>query len=215
VGGEEEMTILDFGSGTTCRNDPKIIDAMIGALHDVDSGEHEVVIKWQLFRQETVPACLPLTPEAFAHAVNIADDYGYETTASVFDDWGIAELDHYDVPFIKIACREWCYPLIAKLDSTTPVVVSVPDLATADRLKCVHDNLSFLFCVPEYPATAVEYRRRFGALLELGISDHCPDTHLWLEYEPKYYERHYKLPDSTGLDSGVFASTPDDLRWIL
>ena len=47
------------------------------------------------------------------------------------------------------------------------------------------------------------------------ISDHTTDFQLYNKYKPKIYECHYKLEDSTGLDAGEFARTPEQLAEIL
>jgi hypothetical protein len=38
---------------------------------------------------------------------------------------------------------------------------------------------------------------------------------LFRKFEPEIIEMHYKLPDSTGLDAGPFARTPEQLAEIL
>ena len=71
-------------------------------------------------------------------------------------------------------------------------------------------------CVSEYPASKEDYIEIFPeSFLELGISDHTIDWELFETYKPAIYECHYKLPDSTGLDAGPFARTPQQLKEIL
>ena len=207
------MVIADLGSGNTCRNDPAEVRRMIDALALVDP-YRKAVVKWQLFKAETVKYCVALDCDVFAGAWAYAASLGYRTTASVFDESSLLFLLSYDVPFVKIAARDWCYPLIDKIPRGIPVVVSC---ASKDDLVryVVRENVTTMACVADYPAAADEYERRFAGMLGGGISDHTPDLALWRKYKPKVYERHFKLPDSTGLDSGEFASTPEEWREIL
>ncbi len=39
--------ILDFGSGNTCHNDWTYAKRMIDELKAVDTGKHEIIIKWR------------------------------------------------------------------------------------------------------------------------------------------------------------------------
>jgi sialic acid synthase SpsE len=208
------MVIADFGSGNTCKNNPDTILAMIRGLDSADR-RHDAIIKWQLFAAETVPLCTRLTHEAFDHAYNAARMYGYQTTASVFDVESLELLLSYDVPFVKIAAREWAYPLISKVPRGVPVVVSV--VCMNDAIKyMMRENMHVMCCVPEYPAPAHRYGEQFSEpMLHKGISDHSPSLNMWRKYRPEVYERHFKLPDSTGLDAGPFASTPEEWKEIL
>lgn len=208
------MVIADFGSGETCHNDPEEVRRMIDGLAAVDP-KRKAVIKWQLFMPETVPYCEPLFARTFFSALHYASDMGYRTTASVFDEWSLDYLLGFDIPFVKVAARDWCYPLIDKVPRGVKVIVSVFD--EPSFLQMVYtQNCDIMVCVPKYPATAAEYEKRFLSIdLDDGISDHTPDLTLWRKYKPAVYERHFKLPDSTGKDSGDFASTPDVWKEIL
>ena len=94
--------ILDCGSGNTCRNDKAIVREMIDAITAVNTGKHEITLKWQLF--ESAPPNVPLDRDIFDYAYDYA--YGqYKTTASVFDGSSLEFLREYDTPFIKIANR--------------------------------------------------------------------------------------------------------------
>ena len=217
------MIILDFGSGETCKNDISYIKRMINELRDVDGGHHRIVIKWQLFAPETVPlmpvAIEPLSLLSFDEAYRYAAMLGYETTASVFDKWSLSKLLQYEVPFVKLACRGWVYPLlgvprIVDVPPAPRVVVSVADAQTGAMLNAQWD-VDALCCVPEYPANAADYWAFGGEALHRGISDHTETWELYDEYEPDIYECHYRLEDSTGPDAASFARTPETLREVL
>ncbi len=73
-----------------------------------------------------------------------------------------------------------------------------------------------LYCVSNYPAKYDDYIRAFSPnQLRRGISDHTNDFSLFRKFEPERIEWHYKLLDSTGLDAGPFARTPEQLREVL
>ena len=208
------MIILDFGSGETCKNDIAYIKRMIDELVEVDSGKHEVIIKWQLFAPETVPYLQPLSLLMFDEAYRYAQALGYQTTASVFDTWALSKLLQYDVPFVKLACRAWVYPLLGISSMMEhKAVVSVPDMATGKMLKQQWDA-DVLCCVPKYPAQQEDYEVVFDDL-PCGISDHTDDWGLFDDYEPDIYECHYKLEDSTGPDAASYSRTPEMLAVIL
>lgn len=215
------VVILDFGSGATCRNDKTIVKRMIDELIAVDTHKNEVYLKWQLFSRVPAPVP-PLDHDVYAYAVNYALEHDYLTSASVFDEIQLEYLLHFrgiSLPFIKIACRPDKYRLINKLPHDIPIYVSVEGGLWDEYLRRWYperiDWMRFLYCVPEYPANQETYERVFRHLLHYGISDHSPDLRLYEDYTPRYYERHYKLPDSTGLDAGVHASTPTELSKIL
>lgn len=215
--------ILDFGSGETCKNDRAIIRDLIDQMHAAVSGsrfipgsssDDRVYIKWQLF--EWINALRPLTMESFAYAYGYAEALGYQTTASVFDAISLARLQEYDVPFVKIACREWAYPLSAGI--TGRRVVSVPDefvdVVPGTGIGAASADDVWLACVPEYPATGAQYADAFAgtAMLAHGISDHTRGLDLYRDHRPAWWEKHYILEGSTGADSeGGFAITPDAL----
>ncbi len=199
-----------MGSGETCWNDIAIAKEMIDSLVAVDTGEHTVVIKWQLWTEPTVSPATPLSIRCFETAYSYADSLGYATTASVFDRARRKYLKWYSVPFIKIACRPWAYPLIDNMN----YIVSVPDTHTGDMLSRLYD-VRIMCCIDAYPAEVNDYKLRFGNRLSEGISDHTPSFDLFHKYHPAIYEKHFKLPDSTGLDSGVYAMTPTQWSEIL
>jgi hypothetical protein len=210
------MIIVDMGSGETCRNDTREIARMIYALKQVDTGKHEVVIKWQLF--ESIPPLKPLTVFNFSLARQIASDMGYQTTASVFDDASIAFLLSEGVPWIKIAARPHLYHYVDDYPDTR-FVVSVAHPQVTGIWDIFGDDMGhrarLMYCVPEYPATSSKYESLFGENLHVGISDHTPDFRLFRRYRPMTYEAHFKMPDSTGADSGPWARTPEQWAEIL
>jgi hypothetical protein len=207
--------ILDFGSGATCGNEHKYVEHMIDELRRVDTGRHEVIIKWQLFKD--APPNTPLGTGIFEHAYNYAA-YGvgrkYQTTASVFDADSLQFLLTYDIPFVKIANRPDLYWLAGEVPRKIPIYISVgnmdvcPDWADAE-----------LLCVSSYPATVNDYEKSMHGdgwhVVTTSLSDHTTDFTLYHKYKPEIYEVHYKLPDSTGPDAGEFARTPKQLSEIL
>jgi hypothetical protein len=206
------MIILDFGSGNTCKNDYKYIERMVDELKAADTGKHEVVIKWQLFTK--AGDNIPLQVTRFDHAYDYAKQQGYQTTASVFDAESLDYLLRFDIPFVKIANRPDLYWLAGEVPRKIPVYLS----CDAHQFSCfawVNGDIP-LACISEYPATMKQYENEFGAMLHWGrISDHTTDFTLYHKYKPETYECHYKLEDSTGLDAGDFARTPEQLAEIL
>ena len=207
------MIILDFGSGNTCKNSKRYITQMINKLVEVDSRKHEVVIKFQLFKD--VPPNIPLRHDVFRFAYEYAKEKGYQTTASVFDMDSLQFLLTYEIPFVKLANRPDLYWLAGEVPRKIPVYVSIsaPCGVTIDDEHSL--NSVELCCVSKYPATVEEYEV-FGLwYLQDGISDHTTDFTLYHKYKPVIYECHYKLPDSTGPDAGPFSRTPSQLAEIL
>lgn len=215
--------ILDFGSGNTCRNDITIAELMINELKTVDTGKHEVIIKWQLF--EKAGDNIPLDRILFRWAYLHARELGYKTTASIFDRSSLDFLFSFgfDIPFIKIANRRDLDWLIGEIPRKIPVYVSTGDGNIENEFLSDPTSLSgrvtkdqFLFCISEYPATVEAYEKRFPSwMLPAGISDHTTDFALYKKYRPRIIEWHYKLDDSIGLDAGPFARTPAQLAEVL
>ena len=214
------MIILDFGSGNTCKGDPNYIIRMIDELDAVDSRKHEVVIKWQLFSRK-IGDNEVLQHWAFSHAFNYAATRGYKTTASVFDKKSLNFLLGFDIPFVKIANRPDLYWLAGEVPRKIPVYASTSYVYTrqGDEHAAFEKYVTkALFCISKYPATLKDYEdafcyQNFHALVE--VSDHTATFELYNKYKPKIYECHYKLDDSTGLDAGPFARTPEQLKEIL
>jgi hypothetical protein len=174
------------------------------------------MIKWQLF--VSVPAPVKaLDHDVFDFAFKYAMGRDVLTFASVFDKPSLDFLLGYQglgLTAVKIACRPYLYPMITQIPDGLQVFVSIPDPNWRQFIPQMWPvkRFGFLCCVPDYPANQTVYETMFGGTLSGGISDHSPDLRLFGEYEPWVYERHYKLPDSTGLDAGVFASTPEQLK---
>lgn len=217
------MIILDFGSAETCKNDVDYCCRMIDELAAVDTMRERIVIKWQLFT--SVPSGVPpLIHRTYLKAEWYAlIKYGYQTTASVFDrDSLYFLLDRQSIvptPFIKIAARPNLYHLIDKIPEHIPVFVSVPDVEHRELIWEEYGKrkgrLVILHCIAEYPANATVYETMYGHNLSYSISDHTPGLYLYNKYAPWYWEKHYRLEDSTGRDAGPFAATPKELSVIL
>jgi sialic acid synthase SpsE len=200
--------ILDFGSGNTCKNDYAYIKRMIDELKAVDTGKHEVIIKWQLF--DKAGENKPLEKQCFRLAYYYAQQHGYKTTASVFDMNSLKYLLGFDIPFVKIANNRSLDYLIGEVPRKIPVYVSVGDYnPELEEFEC-------LYCISEYPATIEKYETQFhDHTLRRAVSDHTIGLELFNKYHPAIWEKHYKLEDSTGLDAGDFAITPAMLRGVL
>lgn len=200
--------ILDFGSANTCKNDIKIVKRMIDELVKVDSKKYEVIIKWQLF--EKAGENIPLNWGVFKYAYDYAKEKGYQTTASVFDLKSLKYLLEFEVPFIKVSNRPDLYWLIGYVPRNIQIYAS----GITEWKQLVKNFI----CVSKYPAELKEYEElagSFNTLSNHNISDHTATWDLFNKYKPSIYECHYKLPDSTGLDAGSFARTPEQLKEIL
>ncbi|MDD5016528.1 MAG: N-acetylneuraminate synthase family protein [Eubacteriales bacterium] len=208
--------ILDFGSGNTCQNDAKYIKRMYDELKAVDTGKYEVIVKWQLF--ERAGDNIPLLPENFEYAYEYGTRLGYKVTASVFDKNSLDFLLRFDIPFVKIANRRELDWLIGEVPRCVPIIVSIGGDEEYRNAK-YRENVEFLFCVSSYPATIDQYYKISDQLIfQWGhpkISDHTTNYNLWQRYRPEIVEWHYKLSDSTGLDAGPFARTPEQLAEVL
>jgi len=200
------MIVMDFGSGNTCLNSLEEAQRMIDALAQVDR-QRKCVIKWQLF--EKCGDNIPLRRDIFSKAFVYADEvYGYQTTASVFDEVSLNFLLRFDIPFVKIANNEKYYPLIKKIPDAMSILKSVGN-AESFGPDC-------MCCVSEYPASIKQYEKVFKkAQLKKGISDHTSDWELYFKYKPEIYECHFCLADQEGLDSGPFSRRPNQLKEIL
>ena len=191
-----------------------IVKRMIDELHAIDTGKHEVIIKWQLF--EHAGQNIPLSHEVFMWAYDYAKLHGYQTTASVFDKASLDFLLGFDIPFVKLANRRDLDWLVGEVPRRIRIYQSFGGEDILNNGQFGYSNIEYLCCVSEYPATTGQYMEDFnGVDLEQGISDHTMYFNLWDRYEPLVYEVHYKLPDSKGLDAGKFARTPKQLREIL
>ncbi|MEN8907919.1 MAG: hypothetical protein ABF289_18360 [Clostridiales bacterium] len=205
----ENEIILDFGSGNTCKNDKDIVREMIAQLKAIDSGKYKIIIKWQLF--EKAGENIPLNQNVFVFAMRYAETKGYKTTASVFDEDSLNFLLGFkaDLPFVKIANNKKYYPLIDLIPRGITVYASY-----TTGLHYYYDTKLFC-CISKYPAKLGDYEKNFNKNQLRYISDHTSNFDLYRKYKPEKIEWHYKLENSTGLDSGNFARTPAQLKEIL
>lgn len=205
--------ILDI-SANTHKNDETYYKRMIDELSVVDTGKHGVVLKWQLWTGDmgnNIRADMMLF---YDMAMWAYEEHGYKTTSSVFDMHslgfllGCSTCFDYDLPFIKIANRRDLDWLIGEIPRKYEVYKSVD--SREDYYDGFHvTDVETLWCVSEYPANINDYPPvRY-------ISDHTIGLELYHRNQPVVWEKHYKLSDSTGLDAGPFAITPEELRSIL
>jgi sialic acid synthase SpsE len=205
------MIILDI-SANTHKNNWNYLKRMLDELNAVDTGKHAVVIKHQLFKKagDNIPLKHGLFDAAYRHAEKL----GYRTTSSVFDSESLEFLLKYKIPFVKIANNRSLDYLIKEVPRGIPVIVSVDDHKLVGEFDYEPDT--HMFCVSNYPATIKDYEDRFSAFyLYQAISDHTTNFDLYKKHNPQIIEWHYKLEDSTGLDAGAFARTPEQLREVL
>jgi sialic acid synthase SpsE len=227
--------ILDFGSGNTCKNDLAIGTEMIDRLAEVipEDKRDNVLIKWQLFDEagDNTPLDKTMYGKFVFHALA---KYKIKSFASVFDVGSLQYLltASISLPFVKIANNDSVRHLVSHIPRGVPVIMSfgtdddwmLEKIVQADvtspitrppNNECRAGNVYPLACISKYPATLQQYEDRFTPdFLSFGISDHTDDWVLFVEYTPRVYECHFKLPDSTGLDAGVFARTPADIKDI-
>lgn len=198
------LLILDFGSGNSCKNDIMKVQDMIDAVAALGPSQHEIVLKWQLFRKE--PPNIPLDHDVFDFAYNYAQEKGLLTTASVFDLYALDFLKLYDVPFVKIACRPDLYYLSRLCSLPTIISVSYGPSITGTQS---------LMCVSQYPADIDEYAHKFCAIeLRTGVSDHTIGWELYHTYHPHILEKHFVLEHDTDNPDSCVAVTPKDLAAI-
>ena len=220
------MIILDFGSGESCKNDIEIVYRMIDELDAVNTGRHRVVIKWQLEKNPPIVTrggkkvqVTPLNHSVFTLAYRYALGKNYWTTASVFDEESLEFLLRFNVPFIKIANKPYKYYLLEKIPKDMKVFVSVGPGFDKEELLKQYPNVTPLHCVSEYPADPTVYETSFGRNLSYSISDHTAidgqNFYLYAKFQPWFYETHYRLSDSTGLDAGPWSKTPQELAHLL
>jgi len=208
------MFILDI-SANTFKNDKQIVAQMIEEIYKIDKKKHKIIFKTQLF--EKAGDNIPLDYDVFEYMYKYAYTYGYEVTASVFDIPSLKFLLYHKVPFVKIANDRTKDFLIGHVPRNIQVLVSV---GNATEYIQMNYAVTPLFSVKKYPAKLEDYENNFALLAHpkhyfLGISDHTENWDLYNKYQPKIYECHYKLEDSTGLDAGPFARTPKQLAEVL
>ena len=198
--------IIEMGSGNTCRNDIGKVREMIDAVVDADTGQHEIVFKWQLFH--FAPPNEPLLWCTFAYAYGYAAAFGYDTTASVFDFDSANFLASFDTPFIKIANQPRLWRLARQIDGLKYISVN-------GQLPRDIEEAVYMHCVSEYPADAAEYQ----ATTQIGhstVSDHTIGWDLYWDWRPSIIEKHFVLEhDASNPDGGPFAVTPKQLAEVL
>ena len=216
------IIILDMGSGETCKNDAGDVLAMINAVDEADNREHEIILKWQLFRGGEFAHLRALHHGVFAFAYDYARSMGYATTASVFDAASVQFLSRFDVPFVKVACIPNPPSMVVNPSIRIGwwpcrTVMSYGNQEHYLRVSNVTEHR--LACIREYPAKAGDYVSLFtDAQLRAGISDHTDHTlgmDLIQIYRPELYETHFCLDDQTGPDTGPFALRPAQLESML
>lgn len=214
----KKTIILDFGSGNTNDNNWAYTKKMIDSLKKVDTGKHNIIIKWQLFKE--AGNNVPLDWVLFKKAYQYAEKLGYKTTSSVFDKNSLTYLLGFDIPFVKIANNRNLDELIGEIPRKMPVYVSYGSLQDMKQHEYKDKNIKFMLCVSEYPATIEAYEKEFDlayyASCGFGISDHTTDFKLYNKYCPDIVEWHVVLEHSEdNLDGGLFARTPESLKVIL
>ena len=212
----KKYIILDLGSGETCKNSHGEIRKMVRSVADLQKQtDKEIIIKWQLFSY--IPGMESLAPANFGYAYECAKDLGIKTTASIFDTSSYCILQMFEIPFFKIACRINCYHLIQLISPKDKIIVSVDSCQTGDILKKdFHDkNISFMYCVPEYPANKNKYESFFWGNLSYSMSDHTVGFDLYHKYQPLWYEKHFYLKGQTGPDCSDFAANEETIKEIL
>lgn len=207
-----------MGSGNTSKNDWPYTKRMIDELKAVDTGKHDVVIKWQLFKE--AGQNIPLDREIFSKAHKYAKELGYKTTSSVFDKESLDFLLQFEVPFAKIANNRKLDWLIGEIPRKVPVYVSYGSYEEMKSNKPIMSDTIPLRCLSQYPASLDDYvevvENWFCGPDQLAISDHTTNFGLWYRYQPKIIEWHYVLKhDPNNLDGGPFARTPEQLREVL
>jgi sialic acid synthase SpsE len=213
--------ILDFGSGNTNKNNWDYTKRMIDELKAVDTGKHEVIIKWQLFKE--AGNNIPLDRDLFVDAYHYAWSRSLPTTSSVFDKQSLDFLLQFDIPFVKIANNRKLDWLAGKIPREIPIYMSAGNLEElcdcAMMLKEITDVS--MMCVSKYPAAIEDYDNVFQIDTvkinpNYSFSDHTTNFDLWYKYKPRIIEWHYVLEhDPTNLDGGLFARTPAMLAEVL
>jgi sialic acid synthase SpsE len=206
--------ILDI-SANTFKNSFNYAKQMMDEIKTIDTGKHHVIFKTQLFK--SAPPNIPLEHSVFDSMYHYGKSLGYQVTSSVFDKESLDFLLQYDVPMIKIANNRKLDYLIGEIPRKIPVYVSFDGIYPDCFLK--YENIKYLACISKYPATIEDYELMCGKIINKNqlknISDHTIGLELFKKYQPKIWECHYALEDSTGLDAGLFAKRPNELKEIL
>lgn len=217
--------ILDFGSGNTCQNNKEYIKKMYDELKKVDTDKHEIVVKWQLFKE--AGKNILLTHECFDYAYKYGTELGYKVTSSVFDKESLDFLLQYNIPFVKIANNRNLDYLIEYVPRGIPIYIShtIKDIDMRwEREINKYGNVIKMFCMSKYPSMLEDYEKQYkdkenSYFLEnlwKYVSDHTINFDLWYRYQPDIVEWHFVLKhDKNNLDGGLFARTPRQLSEVL
>jgi hypothetical protein len=207
--------ILDISANTT-KNDNEYVKNMIDQIKLIDTGKHKIIFKPQLF--DYAGDNIVMKHRHFKYIYNYCQSVGYQCTASVFDEANLDFILGFDVPFIKIACRDDLRYLIDEIPRRIPVYYSVD----TPYFKDIYNSIQ-LVCIPKYPALVYDYEKLINKIQDEdcyynfnGISDYTQGFELFNNTQFGIHEFHYALEDSTGLDaeSGV-CKTPKMLKEIL
>jgi len=143
-----------------------------------------------------------------------AHRYGIPLFASIFDFWGVTELEGYCPPFFKIASPESTRltnydEIVGQIRRGTPIIFSAGEKdwpGICAKWGRAGDVL--LFCPEGHPTPPDP---NFPFYFE-GLSDHCADltnSILALERGVNWIERHIKLDDDC-IDA-AFSSNPKEM----
>jgi sialic acid synthase SpsE len=214
----KKQIILDLGSGNTHKNRWEYCKKMITACKNIQKElkNYEIIIKHQLFKEAGDNK--PLSQNLFDKAYTYAYNNKLKTTASVFDKESLMFLMEYDIPFVKIANNKKAKALIDYIPRGLPIYISLDNIEEIKQYQHLNNAVKLL-CISKYPATGADYEIKFGGSDDLhsfinygyGISDHTINFGLYKNYQPDFIEWHFKLSDSTGLDAGEFARTPEQI----
>lgn len=218
--------ILDM-SANTHKNNKDYLKRIMDSIKEIDTGKHEIIFKAQLF--QFAPPNMPLDYDVFDFMYDYGKEMGYKVTSSVFDLFSLKFLLEYNPIFIKIANNRSLDYLIDLIPRGLTVYKS---MSFSEMCHSYDHKVINLFCVSKYPAKLDDYKKLEicqdvhhcgyldftkgkGNVIQLAVSDHTIGLDLFKKYQPAIWEKHYKLHDSTGLDAGEFAITPESLKEIL
>ena len=172
-------------------------------------------IKFQMFPKETVSADLQhmfMTEELAKELVETGKQYGQEVFFTPMYPEAVDLCEKIGVNYYKIRYFDRNNLIIyRKLKQTekTPIFVSCDSKNPKDtiyyNMAKYQERVSFLFCVPNYPAKYNDYRPLRNLTNFDGISDHTPDLELFKYFyvleqtKPdsiKWFEMHMCLDDN-------------------
>ena len=201
------MFIIDIGSGNTLRTTEEACK-IIKIIKDMNISDSYV--KFQLFKKEGNN--IPLNLEIFERATRYANVIRMPYGVSVFDEDSLNTAIYSGaLCFLKLANRSDLLYLVDKAPKEDKWIISTDNL----NLKVDRHNTEIIYCISKYPATEKEYEQKFGDKLKQGFSDHTINFNLFKKYQPKIYECHFRLPETTGNDAGKFARLPEQFKEVL